>query len=139
MVLPGLLIGLESGGVVAFQWNPKTLKKKRQANWKKMSPIGSDIPYAHFASGNAYIYAFEADLTWDRGDVAAYIDALMNLTTPRQLSGTVKRPGMVRLMMGSDIRANGIITNIEAVYGPYFGPTLDTRDGKYSVVFEEVQ
>ena len=138
MVIPGLLIGLETGGVVVFQWNPKTLKKKRQANWKKMSPIGSDIPYAHFVGGNAYIYSFDADLTWDKGDVAGYIDSLMALTTPQQLSGTVKRPGMVKLMMG-DIRANGIITHVEAIYGPYFGQFLDTRDGKYSIVFEEVQ
>ena len=138
ITVPGLLIGIETGKTVFFQWNPKTLKKKRAANWKKMSPIGSRIPYAHFVAGNAYIYSFNADLTWDRGDVAGYIDSLMDLTEPYKLSGTVQRPTMVKLMMG-DIRAVGIVTHVEAVYGPYFGEMMDTRNATYSIVFEKVQ
>ena len=139
MRLQGLLIGIEVGIVIPFQYNPKTVKKNRQANWSRVSPIGSHIPYAHFSNGNAFIYKFNADLTWDKGSVGGFIDGLMLLTTPMQFGEGVSRPTTVQLIMGQDINASGIVTNVEANYGPYFGPMLDTRNATYSVTFEEVR
>lgn len=136
--LPGMIIGIEVPLVVAFQWNPLTVKRHKQNRWHPVSPAGREQPIYHFGAGGAQTYTFEADLSYGRGSVSALIDSLFELMKPLVKGKSVDRPPLCQLVLGATINTTCFISKVDATYGPVWSALgLLPNQGKFNITVTE--
>src|SRR3546814_649144 len=101
----------ETGGRIAFLFNPTTLEVKRDVKWNPQEAPGENAPSLTFDRGQSATLSFDLILdTTDTGaDVTTYTTELLDLT---KVDSQKKRPPWVRLGWG---RLNSFKCVVESV------------------------
>lgn len=138
MVIP--LDGSLTSQPISFQWNPLTIKEDRGVNWAHLEPIAREQPILQFSIGQARVISFEMDVSEPGGagmSAKRYIEQFLELTKPT-VGGNVKRPPILRLILGEAFLMTCVLTNVANEYGPIYHPeTLGPQQAKIRLTFTE--
>jgi len=141
--MPGMIIGIEGGGTVIFQWNPSTVSRKKDNDWARLEPAGREAPIYHFGCGKDHTYTFTADLSREnRGPsfVKGQVDSLFKFMEPSKKGQGLDRPPLVMLILGTFVNIQGFVQSVSAEYGPMYNPwTLSPYDAKFTITIVEVK
>ena len=138
MVIP--LEGIYRSQPLFFQWNPQTIKEDKGVKWAKLEPIGREQPILQYSIGQAKVISFEMDVSEPGGygmDAKRYIERFLALTLPTE-GGNVKRPPILRLVLGEAFLMTCVLTAVSNQYGPLYHPeSLGPQQSKITLTFTE--
>lgn len=131
-VIKGMLIPIEGGAPLRFQWNPDVVRGPGVDNqWAEMQTPGRAHPFQMFAGGKAKTIAF--DLMWidhfnSGADVVAAWNILEDMWNVRPIGFGSVRPSRVILRLGSFMNEvcvpAGLTPNFTIGRGGAFSRTL---------------
>lgn len=138
----GLIIGLEGGGSVIFQWNPSGIDgPNAQADWQAIPTPGAEIPGVEFVSGGVPHIRFDMMLsrTDSDGQVDAMVESLRALTKPVVKGQGKDRPSRVKLILGTR-RWTCVLLEVNPRFEHSFHPlTLQPFFARVSLLFWVVE
>ena len=108
------IIGLDGGGVVIAQINPKELAYSKSVGWAEQNGKGRDFPDLQFTAGKAITISLELlfDYYESNGDVRFMTNALLNFAMRDE---SLHRPPKVMVEWGGPVFSGGFEGVVESV------------------------
>lgn len=126
------IIGLDKGGPVTAQYNPKEIGVDKSVPWQKAPTSTGDQPELTFTSAEGRSMSFEMFFdTYEQGtDVhAAHVSKLLELAMVMEPNGAEdkKRPTRVKVIMGAMPAFEGVIESIGTKYTMFLPSGVPVR------------
>ena len=121
----GMLIPLDGeASVITFQWNPSQVIQDKKIKWNHLKVAGREQPFQQYGCGEPKIYMFPFTISRSNNSpnfVMMVQDQLMEYTKPTA-GGTVKRPPLAQLILGSYLNLKCIVRDIKTQNTEFYDP-----------------
>ena len=138
----GMLIPLDGDAdVVTFQWNPKSVIIDKEIKWQHLRVAGREAPFQQYGCGEVRKIIFPFTISnYNNGSdfVMTVHTSLLKFTQPTA-GGTVKRPPLVQLILGSYLNLQCFVRSCKFQSEEFFSPqTLYPSSCDALLTLEEV-
>ena len=121
----GMLIPLDGdASVITFQWNPKSVIIDKEIHWQHLRVAGREQPFQQYGCGEVRKVVLPFTISrYNNG-----LDFVMNVQTELlkytkpTAGGTVKRPPLAQLILGSYLNMQCIVRAIKFQSEEFFDP-----------------
>lgn len=121
----GMLIPLDGeAGIITFQWNPNTIITDKAIKWQHLKVAGREQPFQQYGCGEARIFVFAFTISRSNNApnfVKMVQDQILEYTKPTA-GGTVKRPPLAQVILGSYLNIQCIVRNVKFQAVQFFDP-----------------
>jgi hypothetical protein len=137
----GMIIPLDgSASVITFQWNPNAIIQDKKIKWNHLKVAGREQPFQQYGCGEARIFIFSFTISRSNNSpnfVKMVQDQLLEYTKPTA-GGTVKRPPLAQVILGSYLNLQCIVRDIKFQSVEFFDPVnLLPTSAEAALVVEE--
>ena len=112
----GMIIPLDgNASVFTFSWNPNTIVEDKKIKWNHLKVAGREQPFQQYGCGEPEIFMFAFTVSRSNNPpnfVKMVQDQLMEYTKPTA-GGTVKRPPLAQVILGSYLNLQCIVRDIK--------------------------
>ena len=112
----GMMIPLDGdASVITFQWNPNTIVMDKKIKWQHLKVAGREQPFQQYGCGEARIFVFAFTISRSNNApnfVKMVQDQILEYTKPTA-GGTVKRPPLTQLILGSYLNLQCIVRDVK--------------------------
>jgi hypothetical protein len=138
-----MLIDMEGGGgIVVFEWNPKSINITKKTKWLQLKAAGREQAILEYGCGDPRELTFDLELSRSDmgiGYVQAVAEAVFQMSRPTVMGQGVDRPPKVHFILGLAVDFIGVIESVKSQYGPLFDPyTLLPYEGHLTIHVLEV-
>lgn len=121
----GMLIPLDGEApVITFQWNPQNIISDKKIKWQHLRVAGREQPFQQYGCGEARVFMFAFSISRSNNApnfVKMVQDQLIEYTKPTA-GGTVKRPPLAQLILGTYLNLRCIVRDIKFAQQEFFDP-----------------
>ena len=121
----GMLIPLDGeASVITFEWNPHTIVRDKKIKWNHLKVAGREQPFQQYGCGEAELFMFAFTISRSNNTsnfVQMVQDQLLEYTKPTA-GGTVKRPPLAQVILGSYLNLQCIVRDIKFQMVEFFNP-----------------
>jgi hypothetical protein len=121
----GMLIPLDGdASVITFQWNPNAIIQDKKIRWNHLKVAGREQPFQQYGCGEARIFIFSFTISRSNNSpnfVKMVQDQILEYTKPTA-GGTVKRPPLAQVILGSYLNLQCIVRDIKFQQVEFFDP-----------------
>jgi hypothetical protein len=121
----GMIIPLDGdASVITFQWNPNTIIQDKKIKWQHLRVAGREQPFQQYGCGEARVFVFAFTVSRSNNSpnfVKMVQDQILEYTKPTA-GGTVKRPPLAQLILGSYLNLQCIVRDVKFMAVEFYDP-----------------
>jgi hypothetical protein len=121
----GMIIPLDGeAAVITFEWNPNVIAQSKKIKWQHLRVAGREQPFQQYGCGEPDLFMFAFTISRSNNApnfVKVVQDQLLEYTKPTA-GGTVKRPPLAQVILGSYLSLQCIVRDIKFNQTEFFDP-----------------
>ena len=132
----GMIVDIETGDKVEFQYNPPEISDSQGANWVEINVPGMSHPRVQFTSGGVRELSFTVEFSEE--NVKKKVNFLQSLVYPEHAGSLLKNaPHKALFVFGTLYNLVCILRSVKARYHGNFTQQLEPKQASIDLVLHE--